>query len=87
MPPRTPDRFPGKRIEEELSLETNGAPDGGPGSVSYSGTSFVLVDSVGGYDPRTGGDNPLEKVMANSQTGDVYTSCIDGQIYLMQEGP
>lgn len=53
--PRTPDRFPGESDEEELLLEDNGANPSGPGGVTYNAGSFVMEDSIGTFNPRTGG--------------------------------
>jgi hypothetical protein len=48
----TPDRFPGPRIEEELELDTNLTPVGGSGSISFDGSKFNFIDSLGTFDPR-----------------------------------
>jgi len=54
--PLTPDRNPGPREEEEVILEPNPSPVGGPGTFHYSpGGTYVFEDSVGTFDPRTGG--------------------------------
>ena len=60
MPLRSIDRTPGPSDEEETIYETNASPTGGLGSVSQDGTSFVMVDSVGAFNPRTGGSGVTE---------------------------
>lgn len=48
----TPDRFPGTRQEDEIKMETNESPEGGLGSISFNGATFVLQDDVGSFNPR-----------------------------------
>lgn len=48
----TPDRFPGRREEDEILMETNASPLGGQGSISYSGSIFRFEDADGAFDPR-----------------------------------
>lgn len=52
-PINTPDRVEGVRFEEEIQLEANTSPVGGPGSISFDGTTFSLIDDTGSYDPRS----------------------------------
>jgi len=52
---RTPDRFPGTRLEEELQLEDQGSDPTTTGGMTYNGGAFAFKDSVGVFDPRTGG--------------------------------
>jgi hypothetical protein len=52
---KTPDDFEGKRLETETLYAPNATPDGGAGSESYDGTSFVMEDAAGLFDPRPDG--------------------------------
>ena len=79
----TPDRTPGVADEEGIILEDTVVPTV-EGEIRYQGGQFRFFDNQGEYDPRTGGVNPLGSVMVNSLTGDIYTSCTDGEIYLME---
>jgi hypothetical protein len=56
----TPDRKPGASDEEELILSTNASPSASQGSISYSGTAFVMRDGSGVFDPRSGGGGITE---------------------------
>lgn len=57
--PRTPDRFPGTREDEELYLEDQGPgglAGGDPtiaGSLRYVTNQFRFIDSLGVFDPRS----------------------------------
>lgn len=51
---QTPDRSPGPRIEEKLTLTNEGEVADAPGDVVFNGTSFVMRDATGTFDPRTG---------------------------------
>lgn len=54
--PRTPDRRPGALIEdEEIRLITNAIGPTQDGALNYDGTSFVMRDSLGNFNPRSGG--------------------------------
>jgi hypothetical protein len=52
--PRTPDRFPGERLEESLVLETLLAGEEPPdqGGVRFVDGSFSLRDNLGLFNPR-----------------------------------
>jgi len=74
---RTPDRFPGPRIEEEIELEDRTA-DGDPSlerRMRYVSGAFRLRDSQGVYDPRAG-SSPL----------DDYYWGIDGSFHVAGSG-
>lgn len=52
----TPDRRPGPLEEdEELRLGANAAPPSMAGALAFDGTNFAFRDSVGTFNPRTGG--------------------------------
>ena len=53
--PRTPDRFPGNRQEEEIQMEDTGADPASAGGITYNAGSFSFKDATGLFDPRTGG--------------------------------
>lgn len=53
--PQTPDRFPGTRQEEELQLEDTAANPSAAGGMTYNAGSFAFEDSLGVFNPRTGG--------------------------------
>ena len=54
--PRTPDRRPGALIEdEEIRLITNAIWPTPEGALNYDGTSFVMRDSLGNFNPRNAG--------------------------------
>lgn len=54
--PRTPDRRPGALIEdEEIRLITNAIGPTQDGALNYDGTSFVMRDSLGNFNPRSAG--------------------------------
>lgn len=54
--PSTPDRRPGALIEDdEIRLGTNGVGPTVAGAFNYDGTSFVMRDSAGNFNPRSGG--------------------------------
>lgn len=57
---RTPDRSPGPLDEEEILLETNTSPTAVAGSITFDGSSFVLRDATGVFDPRSGGSGISE---------------------------
>lgn len=51
----TPDRHPGPLEEdEELRLVTTATGPSQPGAMNFDGTSFVLRDAAGSFNPRTG---------------------------------
>lgn len=53
---KTPDRRPGPLEEdEEIRLATNGAGPTLAGAFNFDGTAFVMRDSTGNFNPRTGG--------------------------------
>jgi len=58
--PRTPDRFPGTRYEEESIIlgehpeGVPGLPSQGEGDLRYVDGDFVLKDSLGAFNPRYG---------------------------------
>ena len=52
--PRTPDRFPGPLVEEEVQLEEQTEDPANPGYIRYVNGSFRFYDSSGIYDPRSG---------------------------------
>lgn len=57
--PRTPDRFPGTRCEDELFFEDNPGVPAGTGHIRYDGSGFVAEDSIGVFNLRTAGsDDP-----------------------------
>ena len=58
--PRTPDRFPGSREEEEIIVEDTGQDPADAGGVRYNGGVFKLRDAIGVFDPRTGGSGISE---------------------------
>lgn len=58
--PVTPDRSPGPRIEEKLTLTNDGYTADAPGDMVFDGTSFKLRDATGEFDPRTGGSGISE---------------------------
>jgi hypothetical protein len=80
---QTPDRYPGTRFEEELVLDdrTGFPAPTAEGTMNYRNGGFELVDASGSFDPRTGGDNPINRLMVSSVTGALYTSCVDGVLY------
>lgn len=54
--PTTPDRKPGPLEEdEEIQFEANAIGPTQPGAFNYDGTDFKMRDSVGVFNPRTGG--------------------------------
>ena len=57
----TPDRSPGPRIEEKLTLTNDGYTADNPGDVVFDGTSFKFRDSTGEFNPRTGGSGITEE--------------------------
>lgn len=53
---RTPDTRPGPLYEDdEILFGVNASPSAVPGSVSFDGTSFVMRDGTGPFNPRSGG--------------------------------
>lgn len=56
-----PDRHPGPAIEEELILEADPSDPTTAGAVRFNGSTFRLRDSVGVFDPRTGGSGITEE--------------------------
>lgn len=59
--PRTPDRRPGALIEdEEIRLITNAIGPTQDGALNYDGTSFVMRDSIGNFNPRSAGGGITE---------------------------
>lgn len=58
--PRTPDRAAGTRFEEKLELTDDGLTADSEGQIVYSGGAFSLRDSVGAFDPRSGGGGITE---------------------------
>lgn len=52
--PRTPDRTPGVSDEEGVVLESS-VLSSDQGEMRYDGSRFSFYDSVGEYDPRSGG--------------------------------
>ena len=57
--PVTPDRHPGPLQEdEELELATNPVGPSAPGAMNFDGTSFVMRDVLGNFNPRSGGSLP-----------------------------
>ena len=58
--PLTPDRSPGPRLEEKLTLTNDGYTADSPGDMVFDGTSFKLRDAIGVFDPRTGGSGITE---------------------------
>lgn len=53
--PRTPDRFPGEREEEELRLEPHSADPDSVGGMRIVSGAFRFRDDLGVFDPRSGG--------------------------------
>lgn len=58
--PRTPDRTPGRRYEEKLTLTNDGLAADGPGDMVFDGSDFSFRDSTGPFNPRTGGSGLTE---------------------------
>jgi hypothetical protein len=58
--PRTPDRTPGRRYEEKLTLTNDGLTADDPGDMVFDGTDFSLRDATGPFNPRTGGSGITE---------------------------
>jgi hypothetical protein len=58
--PRTPDAYDGPRYEEKIIFEEQPAPPVNAGEVAYSGGSYTMVDSIGAFNPRTGGTGLTE---------------------------
>jgi len=58
--PLTPDRSPGPRQEEKLTLSNDGYTADSPGDMVFDGTSFKFRDTTGEFDPRTGGTGLTE---------------------------
>ena len=57
--PITPDRRPGPLEEdEEFRLIANPVGPTQPGAMNYDGTSFVMQDTLGNFNPRSGGAFP-----------------------------
>lgn len=52
---KTPDRFPGERLEEKLKLSDDGLAADAEGEIVYAGGAFSMRDSSGAFDPRSGG--------------------------------
>jgi len=51
--PRTPDRSPGAMIEDdEIIFQPNVSSPSGPGAFNYNGTSYVMQDAEGNFNPR-----------------------------------
>jgi hypothetical protein len=50
--PRTPDAFPGDRQEEQTTYYPIPGPLDSVGGVGFDGTSFMMSDSLGQFDPR-----------------------------------
>lgn len=57
---KTPDRRPGPSYEEKLILQNEGLTADAQGEMVYNGTSFSFRDSVGAFDPRSGGGGITE---------------------------
>lgn len=57
--PRTPDRTPGPADEEGIILEDTVSPTQ-VGELRYTGGSFLLQDSAGVFNPRSGGSGLTE---------------------------
>ena len=74
--PRTPDRMPGPSQEEELRLEDNGAAPSVDGAITFNGGAFQMRDSVGTFDPRSGGSGITETQHKN----------LDQLVHLIAEG-
>ena len=52
---QTPDRRPGALEEDdEIRLSTNAVGPTLPGAFNYTGTDFVMRDSAGNFNPRSG---------------------------------
>ena len=52
----TPDRRPGPLIEdEEIRLIENASTPSQAGALNYDGANFVMRDSLGSFNPRSGG--------------------------------
>lgn len=78
--PQTPDRKPGVADEEGILFEETSAPSQ-EREMRYFGGQLLIMDARGMYNPRRAA---LELPMVNSVTGEIYTSCVDGEIYLME---
>ena len=57
--PLTPDRRPGPSLEEELQLEADPVDPTVVGAVRFNGSAFRMRDSIGVFDPRSGGGSGL----------------------------
>lgn len=78
--PRTPDRTPGVSIEEGVDFEES--PDGladTEGKQRYAGGRFSFYDSLGEYDPRSGGSFPPA-----TEIGQVFIS-LDGLNFTIEQ--
>jgi hypothetical protein len=62
----TPDRFPGSREETELLLRDQGSDPTEAGATRYVSGDFRMRDSLGVFNPRTGGSGTDEKVAVSS---------------------
>jgi hypothetical protein len=58
--PLTPDRSPGPRLEEKITLTNDGYTADSSGDMVFDGTSFKFRDAMGEFDPRTGGSGITE---------------------------
>lgn len=59
--PRTPDRTPGRRYEEKLTLTSDeGLTADDSGDMVFDGTDFSFRDATGPFNPRTGGSGLSE---------------------------
>ncbi len=52
--PRTPDRFPGEREEEEILLDPASSDPVTPGAIRSVSGEFRFRDNLGVYEPRLG---------------------------------
>lgn len=73
--PLTPDRRHGPLEEdEEIRLGSNPTPPSMAGALNYNGTSFVLRDSLGSFNPRSAGASGLVEYNYNSSEASSSTS-------------
>lgn len=57
--------------DDEIILQPNATPPTGPGAFNYNGTSYVMQDAAGNFDPRSGGSN-LDDIVLDDDGRIVY---------------
>lgn len=77
----TPDRFPGPREEEEFILDSLSVDPTNEGAMRYVNGSFRLRDTIGVFNPRTGGGGLAEDdILVSRGTGEVLISRGQGNV-------